>query len=87
MGAEGAVLAVEPVTKHFVLMGPMGFHYGVLVSPMGAMQSFAVVAICYWEMREELLTLVYKPGGQALKVKTVSGEGDLAGFCSGLCRS
>lgn len=39
------------------------------------------------EAREEFLPFVCKLGGQALKVKIVSGEGDLAGFCSALCRA
>lgn len=30
------------------------------------MQGLAVVAFCYWEVRQELLAFVYKPGGRAL---------------------
>lgn len=46
-------------------------HYGVLVGPMGTMHGFDVAGVCDWEVREELLAFVYKPGGQVLKVRTV----------------
>lgn len=50
-------------------------------------RQIVVIVLCCWEAREELLPFVYKLGDQALKLKTVSDEGNLAGFCSALCRS
>lgn len=44
-----------------------------------------MIVLCCCEVREEFLPFVCKLGGQALKGKIVSGEGDLAGFCSALC--
>lgn len=43
-----------------------------------------MIVLCCWEVRAEFLPFVCKLRGQALKGKLVSGEGDLAGFCSAL---
>lgn len=62
MGAVGAGLTAELVPEHFVLT----FTTVSWWVAWGVMQGLAVVAFCYWEVRQELLAFVYKPGGRAL---------------------